>query len=82
MDIVDILDWLKYGVAGLALAAIILVVRMFIDFLTKQTNQFNQIVANHIQHNMETREKLIVALGDLTKAIHEMLGTIRNRGSS
>ena len=74
------LGWvLEHGSDSVTAIAIIIVVKVFIGVLNKQYLAYREMVSNHIDHSTEAAHDQAEALVELTKVMHEMLGTMRNR---
>ena len=77
-------DFIQLGVGGVAVVVAYLIVKevlksnkakdeQFVSFITKQEDSFNEIIKNHLNHDIESRNQLEKSHDKLATMIEQLI---------
>ena len=69
----ELTQFINLGVAGLAVVVIWFIVQRFLNFAERQENNFNEIIKNHLNHDIESRNQLEKSHDRLATMIEQLI---------
>jgi hypothetical protein len=69
----ELLNYAQFGVGIVAIAAIVTIVKAFLKSIKEKDEQFTEVVKNHLQHDIESRNQLEKSHQRLADMIEQLL---------
>lgn len=73
----DLFDISQFGIAIFTVGVLAYVIKKFLCFMKHQEENFNDIVRNHLNSDMEAKHKLQLSNQELASVIRELLSFLK-----